>query len=338
MANRYLVVGGAGFIGSHLVAGLIARGDEVVVFDNLQTGHRAAIDARAHFHHGDLADPMALHAVFTGRRFDGVFHLADLSLVGESMQSPMRYLTINPSNAGRLIDACLRHGVQRLVYSSTANLFGTADTSPIGEDAPIAPASAYGESKFAVERMLLWAERVHQLHSACLRFFNAAGCDPGGRLGEAHFPETHLIPLAIDAALGRRPPLAVFGTDYSTPDGTCLRDYVHVTDLVAAHVLAMQRIAIGSVRYNIGMGRGHSVREVIDAVSRIAGRRVPVIAADRRPGDPPILIASADRIIHEMGWNPAYSTLDDIIETALIWRRNHPDGYANTAMQQRQTA
>ena len=338
MADRYLVVGGAGFIGSHLVAGLLARGDEVVVFDNLQTRHHAAIDPRAQFHRGDLADPLALHIAFAGKRFDGVFHLADLSLVGESMHAPMRYLTINPSNAGRLIDACLRHGVQRLVYSSSANLFGVADKSPISEDAPIAPASAYGESKFAVERMLLWAERVHHLHSACLRFFNAAGCDPAGSLGEAHFPETHLIPLAIDAALGRRPRLAVFGTDYPTPDGTCLRDYVHVTDLVAAHLLAMERIAIGSVRYNVGKGRGHSVREVIETVSRIAGRRVPVITTNRRPGDSAFLVASPERIMRETGWHPAHSSLDYIVETALVWRRNHPDGYENTALQQRQIA
>ena len=338
MAEHFLVTGGAGFIGSHLVAGLIERGDRVTVYDNLQTGHRAAIDPQARFVQADLADPLALDAAFAGADFSGVFHLADLSLVGESMQAPMRYLTINPGNAGRLIDACLRHGVQRVVYSSTANLFGVAGSGPIDEDAPISPASAYGESKYAVERMLLWAERVHGLRSACLRFFNAAGCDPRGLLGEAHRPETHLIPLAIDAALGRRPPLALYGADYPTPDGTCVRDYVHVCDLVQAHLLAMQRIRQGSARYNVGLGRGSSVREVIDAVGNIAGRRVPLIQAARRPGDPAWLVASPARIMRETGWRPRFTTLESIVESALVWRGNNPSGYENSASPQRQIA
>ena len=338
MPDHYLVVGGAGFIGSHLVAGLIARGDACTVFDNLQTGHRAAVDPLASFVLGDLADPLALEAVMASRRWSGVFHLADLSLVGESMRAPLRYLTINPGNAGRLIDACLRHGVTRLVYSSSANLFGAADATPIDENATISPASAYGESKYAVERMLLWAERVHGLNSACLRFFNAAGADPQGRYGEAHSPETHLIPLAIDAALGRRPPLTLYGADYATPDGTCMRDYVHVCDLVSAHLLAMERIARGSMRFNVGLGRGYSVREVIETVGRITGCRVPVISVGRRNGDPAWLIASPSRIMRETGWRPRFTALDEIIETALLWRRNNPDGYACTAVQQRQIA
>ena len=338
MRHRFLVVGGAGYIGSHLVAGLITSGHACTVFDNLQTGHRAAIDPQADFMLGDLADPVALDLVFASARWDGVFHLADLSLVGESMRSPMRYLTINPGNAGRLIDACLRHGVSRLVYSSTANLFGEASATPIDENAPIAPASAYGESKLAVERMLLWAERVHGLHSACLRFFNAAGADPLGRYGEAHAPETHLIPLAIDAALGRRPPLTLYGADYPTPDGTCVRDYVHVSDLVSAHLLAMERIAVGSMRFNVGLGRGYSVQEVVETVGRIVGRRVPLITASRRQGDPAWLVASPARIMRETGWRPRFTTLDEIVETALLWRRNNPDGYGHAAVQHRQIA
>lgn len=332
MPNRFLVVGGAGFIGSHLVDGLLARNDQVTVFDNLQTGHRDAVSGGAAFIQGDLADPLALDAVLRpgpdGRGWDGVFHLADLSLVGESMASPIRYLTVNPGNAGRLIDACLRHGVQRLVFSSSANLFGQAGGGPIDEQTPIMPGSAYGESKYAIERMLYWAERVHGLHSACLRFFNAAGCDPNGRFGEAHFPETHLIPLAIDAALRRRPGLSLFGADYPTPDGTCIRDYVHVCDLVSAHLLAMERIETGSVRYNVGLGRGYSVREVIDTVGRIAGCKVPVQVAPRRDGDPASLVASPSLIMRETGWRPRHATLDEIVEHALAWRLRHPGGYA----------
>jgi UDP-glucose 4-epimerase len=259
-------------------------------------------------------------------------------LVGESMQAPMRYLTINPANAGRLIEACLRHGVQRLVYASTANLFGIAQAGEIDEDAPISPASAYGESKYAVERMLTWAERVHGLRAACLRFFNAAGCDPNGRFGEAHRPETHLIPLAIDAALGRRPPLTLYGTDYPTPDGTCVRDYVHVCDLVDAFQLAMRHVASGSARFNVGLGRGYSVREVIGAVGRISGRRVPLIESARRPGDPAWLVASPARIMRETGWRPRFDTLESIVESALMWRCNNPHGYESSVLQQRQIA
>ncbi len=333
MTSHFLVVGGAGFIGSHLVAGIVSGGDHCTVLDNLQTGHLAAVDPRASFILGDLADPVTLDTVLASQRWDGVFHLADLSLVGESMREPMRYLTINPGNAGRLIDACIRHGVRRLVFTSSANVFGNADAAPLDEDTPMRPASAYGEGKFIVERMLQWAERVHGLQFACLRFFNAAGADPGGRLGEAHQPETHLIPLAIDAALGHRPPLALYGDDYATPDGTCVRDYVHVSDLVSAHLLAMERIEQSSVHYNVGLGRGYSVREVIESVGRIAGCTVPMHCAGRRAGDPAWLIASPSRIMRETGWRPRFTSLDEIVESALIWRRNHPQGYETAALQ-----
>jgi UDP-glucose 4-epimerase len=335
LAEHYLVTGGAGFIGSHLVAALVARGDQVTVFDNLSTGHRAAIDPRARFIEADLFDPAALDAVFARSAFNGVFHLADLSLVGESMREPTRYLTVNPGNAGRVIDACRQHLVRRLVYASTANLFGAAPIGLIDEDAPIEPGSAYGESKHVVERMLAWAERVHGLRSACLRFFNAAGCDPDGRLGEAHQPETHLIPLAIDAALRRRPPLRLYGADYPTYDGTCVRDYVHVCDLVEAFLLSMRHIERASVRYNVGLGHGYSVREVIEAVGRIAGAPVPLIEDARRPGDPAWLVASPARIMRETGWRPRFASLDSIVETALVWRRNNPYGYESSALRQR---
>ncbi len=335
MTSHYLVVGGAGFIGSHLVAGIVARGDRCTVLDNLQTGHLAAVDPRAEFVLGDLADPVTLDTVLSAHRWDGVFHLADLSLVGESMREPIRYLTVNPANAGRLIDACVRYGVRRMVFTSSANLFGRADAAPLDEDAEMVPASAYGEGKFIVERMLHWADRVHGLRSACLRFFNAAGADPLGRYGEAHVPETHLIPLAIDAALGRRPPLMLYGADYATPDGTCVRDYVHVSDLVSAHLLAMQRIVESSVRYNVGLGRGYSVREVVESVGRLSGLKVPVIGATRRDGDPAWLVASPAKIMRETGWRPRFTSLDTIVESALNWRRNHPNGYETAALQRR---
>jgi len=338
MARQFLVVGGAGFIGSHVVGGLVDRGDACTVLDSLITGHRAAIDPRADFVHGDLADAAVIDSVLSSRRWDGVFHLGDLSLVGESMREPMRYLTTNPGNAGRLIKACVGHGINRMVFTSTANLFGTAGSAPISEESPINPGSAYGESKYAVERMLYWADKVHGLRSACLRFFNASGCDPQGRYGEAHSPETHLIPLAIDAALGRRPPLSLFGSDYDTPDGTCVRDYVHVSDLVNAHLLAMERLSVGSVHYNVGVGHGHSVREVVESVQRVSGCRVPVLSAPRREGDPAWLIASPAKIMRETGWKPRFTSLDEIVESALNWRRSHPDGYGNAASQQGQIA
>jgi UDP-glucose 4-epimerase len=327
MRTRSLVAGGAGFIGSHLVAGLLARGDDVVVFDNFSTGHRQAVSPGARVVTGDLADPAAVDAVLADGHFDAVFHLADLSLVGDSMCAPLHYLTVNSGNAGRLIDGCVRHGVKRFVFSSTANLFGTAGPGAINEQAPIEPGSPYGESKWMIERMLGWADRIHGLRSACLRFFNAAGTDPEGRLGEDHTPETHLIPLAIDAALGRRPELVLFGTDYPTADGTCIRDYIHVTDLVSAHLAALARLEQGSVRYNIGLGRGYSVREVIDSVARIGGRPVPHRIAERRAGDPAILIADSSRILGETDWRPRFTDLDSIVGTALAWRQAHPRGF-----------
>ena len=243
------------------------------------------------------------------------------------MRDPMRYLRENIGNGLRLMNACLRHGVLRFVLSSTAALFGTTSHSAIAENAPIEPSSPYGESKWALERALAWAGAVHDLRSASLRYFNAAGCDPEGRLGEHHDPETHLIPLVIDAALGRRPEVAVFGNDYATPDGSCVRDYVHVCDLADAHLRALDRLEHGSVRYNLGSGRGHSVLEVIHAVERVSGLKVPLRMAARRPGDPAILVASPDLAARETGWAPRLSHLDQIIETTLNWRKAHPRGF-----------
>jgi UDP-glucose 4-epimerase len=327
MSRRYLVTGGAGYVGSHVVAALADRGDTVVVFDNLRQGHREAVPDGVKLLVADLADAEAVDSALADGPWDGVLHFAALSLVGESMREPFRYLRENAVTGINLIEACARHGVSRFVLSSTAALFGTPTGVLLPETAPIDPGSPYGESKWMLERTLLWAERIHGLHSACLRYFNAAGADPQGRIGEDHRPETHLIPLVIDAALGRRPALSVFGTDYDTPDGTCIRDYVHVTDLASAHLLALEQLGSRSVVYNLGNGAGHSVMEVIEAVERVTGLTVPWTAAPRRAGDPPRLVASSELIRRETGWEPRYAELDTIVQTAFVWRERHPNGF-----------
>ncbi len=329
MARRFLVTGGAGYVGSHLVAALADRGETVVVLDNLRTGHRAAVPTGVELVVADLADASVVEAVLAQGPWHAVLHFAALSQVGESMRLPFRYLIENAGNGMRLIEACVRHGVSRFVLSSTAAVYGTPAGGPIPENAPLHPESPYGDSKWFLERALHWAERVHGLRFASLRYFNAAGADPAGRLGEDHRPESHLIPLVIDAAAGCRPALEVFGNDYPTPDGTCIRDYVHVTDLAQAHLLALDRIEHASVTYNLGNGMGHSVLQVIDAVQRVSGRPVPYRFAPRRPGDPAALVASSARAQAELGWRPRFAALDDIVRTAFAWREAHPDGYAD---------
>ena len=329
MARRFLVTGGAGYVGSHLVAALVERGDAVVVLDNLRTGHRAGVPAGARLIEADLADTATVDALLCDGPWNAVFHFASLSQVGESMRLPFRYLIDNGVNGMRLIEACVRHGIARFVLSSTAALYGTPEVVPIPEDAPLDPESPYGDSKWFLERTLLWAERVHGLRYASLRYFNAAGADPAGRYGEDHRPETHLVPLVIDAALGRRAELDVYGSDYPTPDGTCLRDYVHVTDLADAHLLALDRLERGSVTVNLGNGTGHSVLQVIDAVARVSQRKVPYRICPRRPGDAAVLVASSERARRELGWEPRFADLDEIVRTAFAWRVAHPDGYGD---------
>ena len=327
--GTYLVTGGAGYVGSHLVLALVERGNRVVVVDDLRQGHRGALPAVAGVElvQADIADRHALRDVFAGWRFEAVFHFAALSLVGESMREPLRYCAENLSNSLRLAEAAVEAGCLRFVLSSTAALFGDPERTPIDEDARLAPTSAYGESKLMVERGLSWAEGAHGLRTACLRYFNAAGADPEGRIGEDHEPETHLIPLAIGAALGTRPPLTVFGTDYPTPDGTCIRDYVHVTDLADAHLRVLARLEHGSCRYNVGSGTGYSVREVIDAARAVTGAAIPVREDPRRPGDPPRLVATTDKARTHLGWEPEHS-LEDMVRDAWAWHRAHPSGYA----------
>ncbi len=325
---RILVTGGAGFVGSHAVLALADAGHAPVVFDDLSQGHREAVPDGVPLIAASLADAAAIEAAFAAHGpFDAVMHFAALSLVGESMRQPMRYLGENVANGVRLIDACLRHGVRKFVLSSTANLFGASARVPIDEDQPIEPGSPYGESKHMLERALAWAEVTHGLRFACLRYFNAAGADAQSRAGEDHDPETHLVPLVIDAALGRRPPLTVFGDDYPTADGTCIRDYIHVADLAAAHLLALGVLEERSVTYNLGNGAGYSVREVIATAERVLGRPVPHGIGPRRAGDPAVLVAASGRIRRETGWTPRFAALADIIRTAADWRLAHPEGY-----------
>jgi UDP-glucose 4-epimerase len=327
MLQRYLVTGGAGFVGSHVVLALLDRGHEVVVFDNLTQGHRAAVPPAVRLIQGELADVQRVNEVLAQGRWDGVLHFAALSLVGESMKQPFRYLIENAMNGIRLIEACVRHDVKRFVLSSTANLYGNADGEPIRETAAINPGSPYGESKFMIERALRWADECCGLRSASLRYFNAAGADAKGRAGEDHDPETHLIPLVIDAALGRRAEIAVFGTDYPTPDGTCIRDYIHVEDLADAHIRALGALADHGMTFNLGTGQGNSVLEVIRSVERVGGCKVPVRLDGRRAGDPAVLVAASGLIQAETGWKPRYTALDDIVRHAWAWREAHPFGY-----------
>ncbi len=327
MNERYLITGGAGFVGSHVVAELLARNADCVVFDNLSTGHAKAVLPGARLIEGDLADAGLVDRVLADGPWAAVFHFASLSIVADSMREPLRYLNENVGCGLNLIEACIRHGVKRFVLSSTAALFGSDAGGPIDEDSPVAPGSPYGDSKWLLERALQWADAAHGLRSACLRYFNAAGCDPAGRLGEDHQPETHLIPLAVDAALGRQPGIAIFGRDYPTPDGTCIRDYVHVSDLAEAHIRALAPLERGSVRYNLGSGRGHSVLEIVRAVERIAGKRIALRDSPRRPGDPASLVASSARMMCETGWSPRLSGLEQLIETTLNWRAAHPRGF-----------
>ena len=325
--SRVLVVGGAGYIGSHMVKRLLREGYAVTVFDSLESGHRDAVvggDLVA----GDLADRAALKRLFADRTIDAVMHFASSIQVGESVRDPAKYYRNNVANSQNLLDAMVAAGVGRLVFSSSAALFGEPRYSPIDEAHPIAPVSPYGRSKWMTELMLEDYQRAYGLESICFRYFNAAGADPEGGLGERHDPETHLIPLLLQAALGRRPPLTVFGTDYDTADGTCVRDYIHVADLCEAHLLALRRLAEGggSDRFNLGNGRGFSVREVIEAVGRVVGEAVPVSYGERRPGDASTLVADAERARERLGWSPRYGDLDTIIAHAWAFERGRGDG------------
>jgi UDP-glucose 4-epimerase len=324
---KILVTGGAGYIGSITSAELLQAGHRVVIFDNLYQGHRAAVPPDADFIQGDLADPRAVTQIFTDHPdIDGIMHFASYTLVGESMQQPLKYLRDNVSNAINLLTAATEHGVQRFILSSTANLFDDPQRMPIDEEERIVPGSPYGESKYMIERLLHWFHRIYGLRYACLRYFNAAG-DTTER-GEDHDPETHLIPLVLQVALDQREHITVFGDDYPTPDGTCVRDYIHIVDLAQAHILAMQALDdLGIRHYNLGNGTGFSVLQVIETARQITGHPIPHIIGPRRPGDPATLVASSERIRRELHWQPRYPSLEAIIGSAWEWHRAHPHGY-----------
>jgi UDP-glucose 4-epimerase len=331
---KILVTGGAGYIGG-TVAGLLAeRGHKAFIFDNLGHGRRDLLPAGPVFIHGDLGDRAALESLFIeaqtkGEPFDGVLHFAALIEAGESMVKPEAFFRNNTSSTLTLLEAMLAHGPRRLVFSSTAAVYGEPESVPIREDAKLHPTNAYGESKLLVEDMLGWMHKIHGLRSASLRYFNVAGAPEGPNgvtRGEAHDPESHLIPLVLDVALGRRQSIKIFGEDYPTPDGTCVRDYVHVTDLAEAHLLALTALETEAAAkerlvFNFGNGKGFSVREVIESARRVTGHAIPAEVHPRRPGDPAVLVASSDKAIKELGWKPKYADLDDIVRTAWIWHQ-----------------
>jgi UDP-glucose-4-epimerase GalE len=328
---RILVTGGAGYIGSHAARLFLARGHEVWVYDNLSMGHRAAVPADRLIV-GDLVDTAHLDQEVLGRRIEAVVHFAAFTYVGESVREPGKYYQNNLVNTLNLMECMRRNRVWRFVFSSTAATYGIPQTVPIPEDAPQYPINPYGSSKLAVERALADYAAAYQWGYAALRYFNAAGAAPDGVIGEDHDPETHLIPLVIQAVLGQRPHIEIFGTDYATPDGTCIRDYIHVDDLAEAHLLALENLKPGQgACYNLGIGKGYSVRQVIQEVEEVTGRNVPVKEGPRRPGDPDALVASSTKVQQQLGWRPRYTALRDIIQTAWNWHRNHPQGYADKA-------
>ncbi len=324
---KVLVTGGAGYIGSITTAELIAAGHEVVVLDNLYQGHREAVHPDAAFVECDLLDSDAVARVFRDHPgIEGIMHFASYTLVGESMQKPLKYLRDNIVAGGNLLEHAAANSVGRFILSSTANLFDDPTTMPIEPDDRIVPGSPYGESKFFMERMLHWFERIYGMRYACLRYFNASGDTPDR--GEDHDPETHIIPLVLQVALGQREKLTIFGGDYPTKDGTCVRDYVHVVDLAQAHILALDGIGrIGSRKYNLGNGQGFSILEVIETAERVSGREIPYEIGPRRAGDPGVLVASSTKIRDELGWQPRFPELEQIVASAWEWHLSHPHGY-----------
>jgi UDP-glucose 4-epimerase len=322
---KVLVTGGAGYIGSITTEVLLASGHEVIVFDNLSQGHRAAVPNEALWVQGDLAEPAVIRQVLMIHRPEAVMHFAARSLVGDSMVSPFAYLRDNVIEGLNLIEACVATGVQRFILSSTANLFGAPDNAAIDEQTPIAPGSPYGESKWALERALAWVSQIHEMRYASLRYFNAAGAS--ALRGEHHVPETHLIPLVLQVAAGQRDCITVFGNDYDTPDGTCIRDYIHVLDLAAAHLLALGATETDNCTYHLGNGGGFSVRQVIETARTVTGRRIPEAIGQRRPGDPPRLVANSDKIRRELGWQPQLFELEQMINSAWQWHQAFPNGY-----------
>jgi UDP-glucose 4-epimerase len=324
---RILVTGGAGYIGSHAVRLFQARGHDVWVYDNLSFGHRQAVPA-GRLIAGDLNEPARVDQALVEHRIEAVVHFAAFAYVGESVTAPAKYYQNNLVNTLNLLESVRRLGIKRFVFSSTCATYGTPDKVPMTEETPQRPINPYGRTKLAVEMALADYASAYGLGYAALRYFNAAGAAPDGSIGEDHNPETHLIPLVLLTALGRRPHVEVFGTDYPTPDGTCVRDYIHVDDLAEAHLLALERLEPGQgLKYNLGIGRGYSVREVIRTAEEVTGKAIAVKEGPRRAGDPPALVAASDKVRRELGWAPKYTELRPIVETAWAWHRTHARGY-----------
>lgn len=320
-----LVTGGAGYIGSVVTERLMASGHNAIIYDNLSEGHRGAVASGASLVVAELDDAVALTDCLRKHRIEAVIHLAAHALVGESMADPSKYYRNNVAAGIVLLDAMVGTDVRRIVFSSTCAVYGEPEASPITEESPRRPANPYGESKLTFERLLHWYDVAHGIRHARLRYFNAAGAT--AKFGEHHLPETHLIPIVLGCALGARDDVEIFGGDYPTPDGTCVRDYVHVLDLADAHILALAKLGEGSCTYNLGAGKGYSVREVIKTIQAITGHQIPVRISPRRQGDPAVLVASPERINRELGWSPRHSEIEEIIESAWAWHRAHPRGY-----------
>ena len=324
-----LVLGGAGYIGSHTVYELIDAGRDVVVADNLQTGFKAAVHPKARFYQADIRDRAAMDALFEQEHIEGVIHFAASSQVGESMSAPLKYYDNNLGGTMVLLASMVAHGVDKIVFSSTAATYGEPEQVPILEGDKTQPTNCYGETKLAMEHMMSWVSRAHGLRYVALRYFNACGAHPSGAIGEAHNPETHLVPIILQVPNGQREAVSVFGDDYPTRDGTCVRDYIHVTDLAQAHILALDYLLQGGENnvFNLGNGVGFTVNEVIECARKVTGHAIPAVVSPRRAGDPAQLVASSEKAKTVLGWKPQYDNLETIISTAWAWHKAHPNGY-----------
>ena len=324
-----LVLGGAGYIGSHAVDQLINKGYKVVVIDNLLTGHRAAVHKEATFYEGDIRDKAFVTSVFEKEAIEGVIHFAASSLVGESVEKPLKYFNNNVYGMQIVLEVMEAFDVKNIVFSSTAATYGEPEVSAIVEITPTNPKNPYGESKLMMEKMMKWCDNAYGMKYVALRYFNVAGAKRDATIGEDHTPETHLVPIILQVALGQREALSIFGDDYDTPDGTCIRDYVHVEDLIAAHILALEYLKAGNESnvFNLGSNNGYSVKEMLDAAREVTGKKIPAIVAPRRAGDPSSLVASSAKASEVLGWKPEYTDVKKIIETAWNWHVSHPNGY-----------
>ena len=326
---KLLVLGGAGYIGSHTAVELLDRGHEVVIADNLITGYKQAVPKEAVFYQGDIRDYNFLNNLFKKEKIDAVIHFAAFSLVGESVTNPLKYYENNLYGTKVLLQAMIDNNVDKIVFSSTAATYGEPENIPILESDRTCPTNPYGETKLAMEKMMKWSANAYQLRYVSLRYFNACGAHKSGKLGEAHNPESHLIPLVLQVPNGKRESVSIYGTDYDTPDGTCIRDYIHVTDLAKAHILAVEYLMKGgeSNVFNLGNGVGYSVREVIETARKVTGHPIPAVEIPRRAGDPARLVASGEKAKTVLGWEPKITSLEDIIRSAWVWHSTHPNGY-----------